>query len=139
MTDRELLRALAAAFDRQDPVPGAVRRAAERAGGLVAAAAGWDALAFVAGDHVRGAGDLLGFADRKCRVDVQVDTDVDGLVRLTGLAEGGVVLVRWPDGERRVDVDDVGRFTAAGLPRGPLCVVVRRPGEPDAVGPWFVG
>ncbi|HEY1573841.1 MAG TPA: hypothetical protein VGG05_21035 [Pseudonocardiaceae bacterium] len=139
MTDQELLRALAAAFDRQDPVPSAVRRDAERAGALVAAAAGWDALAFVAGDHVRGAGDLLGFADQRCRVDVQVDAHSDGSVRLTGLAEGGAVVVRWPDGERTVEVDDVGRFTVGGLPRGPLCVVVRRPGEPDAVGPWFVG
>lgn len=136
MTDQELLRALAAAFDREDPVPSAVRRAAERAGGL--AARGWHELAFVTGDHVRGAGDLLGFADQRCRVDVQVDVDLDS-VRLTGLASGGAVVVRWPDGERPVEVDDVGRFTVDGLPRGPLCVVVRRPGEPDAVGPWFVG
>lgn len=136
MTDQELLRALAAAFDRRDPVPPAVRRDAERAGGLVAR--GWTELASVAGDPVRGAGDLLGFADRRCRVDVQVEVDADS-VRLTGLASGGAVVVRWPDGERLVDVDDVGRFAVAGLPRGPLCVVVRRPGEPDAVGPWFVG
>jgi hypothetical protein len=138
VTERELLRALAAAFERRDPVPGAVRAAAERAGDLVAAAAGWDALALVAGERMRGAGDLLGFADRRGRVDVQVDVDADA-VRLTGLADGGAVFVRWPGGERAVDVDDVGRFTVDGLPRGPLCVVVRRPGEPDAVGPWFVG
>lgn len=136
VTERELLRALAPAFDRRDPVPGRVRADAERAGDLVAA--GWDALALVAGERVRGAGDLLGFADRRCRVDVQVDADGD-TVRLTGLAEGGAVFVRWPGGERPVDVDDVGRFTVAGLPRGPLCVVVRRRGEPDAAGPWFVG
>ena len=138
VTERELLRALAAAFDRRDPVPGPVRAAAEQAGDLVTDAAGWDVLALVAGERVRGAGDLLGFADRRCRVDVQVDTEGD-TVRLAGLADGGAVFVRWPGGERPVDVDDVGRFTVAGLPRGPLCVVVRRPGEPDAVGPWFVG
>jgi hypothetical protein len=138
VTEPELLRAVAAAFGRRDPVPGPVRAAAQRAGDLVAAAARWDALALVAGERVRGAGDLIGFADRRCRVDVQVDAE-GADVRLTGLADGGAVFVRWPGGERVVDVDDVGRFTVAGLPRGPLCVGVRRPGQPDAVGPWFVG
>jgi hypothetical protein len=139
VTEQELLRALAAAFDRRDPVPGAVAADAERAGNLVADASGWAALALVAGDRVRGADDLVGFADRRCRVDVQVE-DVGGAVRLTGLVETeGAVFVRWPGGQRPVDVDDVGRFTVAGLPRGPLCFVVRRSGEPDAVGPWFVG
>jgi len=130
----ELLNRLAAAFERHDPVPPEVTEAAVAAGRLAGPARSWTSLALVGVDGMRGDG-LLGFADRACRVDVEVTSG-----RLTGLRRGaGDVWVRWPGGERRAVLDDVGRFTVDGLPAGPLCVVVRRAGHADAVGPWFVG
>jgi hypothetical protein len=138
MTEEDVMRRVAAAFGSADPVPDTVSTAAERAGRSVGVAAGWTSLALVAGgDDMRGDGDLLGFARRGHRIDVQVETTDS--VRLMGLASGGAVWVRWPDGERQAVVDDIGRFTVTGLPRGPLCLVLRRTGRPDAVGPWFVG
>lgn len=136
MNDRGLLGRLAGVFERHDPVPADVVAAAELAGRLVRPARSWTALALVDGTAgVRGDAGMIGFADRWGRVDVEVRTG-----RLTGLCRGpGAVWVRWPGGERAVDVDDLGRFTVTGLPAGPLSVVVRRAGSPDAVGPWFVG
>lgn len=130
MNDRNLLGRLAVLFDRHDPVPDAVIADAEGAFGhhdrrllaLVGGAAG-----------MRGDTAVLGFAGHGCRVDVTVEDDGEA-VRLTGLAEGGAVRVRWPGGERAVAVDDVGRFSVTGLPPGPLSVVVR-----GVAGPWFVG
>jgi hypothetical protein len=138
MSESDLLRELMATFDSFDPVPADVSAAALRAGELAVGAKSCTPLVFVAGDGVRGPGDLLGFAGQGCRVDVQIDVAGDG-VRLTGVAVGGGMAIRWPGGEVSVDVDAVGRFTVAELPRGPLCVVLRRPGRRDAVGPWFVG
>ncbi len=138
MTELDLLRRLAAAFDRVDPLPDGISTAAERAGQLVGPATTWTPLALVAGgEGMRGDVALLGFARLRHRVDVQIECS--DTVRLTGLASGGEVWVRWPDGERQAPVDDIGRFTLTGLPRGPLCIVLRLPGRPDAVGPWFVG
>lgn len=131
MNDRNLLGRLAVLFDRHDPVPDAVTSAAESAFGH-----GGDqrVLALVGGaGGLRGDTAVLGFAGHGCRVDVTVEEDGE-VVRLTGLAEGGPVRVRWPGGERAVAVDDVGRFSVTGLPPGPLSVVVR-----DVAGPWFVG
>jgi hypothetical protein len=139
-----LLHELAAMFDQFDPVPTAICAAAERAGSLVGPARSWSALALVADGsttQVRGVGGpLLGFAGPAGRVDVEIDGS-DAGVRLTGLVSGlvGTAWVRWPGGEVRADVDDVGRFVVVGLPAGPLSVVVRRAGAADSVGPWFVG
>jgi hypothetical protein len=135
VNDRGLLAGLAGAFERHDPVPSEVVAAAEGAGRLVGPARSWTALALVDGPTGLRGGGAIGFADRWGRVDVDVEPG-----RLTGLRRGpGAVWVRWPAGERAVVVDDVGRFAVTGLPAGPLCVVLRRPGAPDAVGPWFVG
>jgi hypothetical protein len=136
-----LLRRLAVVFERLDPVPVGIEVAAERAGLLAGAARSWAALAVVADgsvEHVRGdgGGRLLAFAGVAGRVDVYIDTGV----QLTGLVTGvvGAVFVRWPDGEVRVVVDEFGRFVVAGLPAGPLSLVVRADGT-ESVGPWFVG
>jgi hypothetical protein len=137
VNDPVLLQGLAAEFERHDPVPAAVQKAAERAGSLVPQAKSWTALSLVAGDGVRGDVGLLGFASRTARVDLEIESD--RTVRLTGLATQGEVWVRWPGGERRAVVEDIGRFTVDGLPPGPLSIVVRTPGRPDAAGPWFVG
>lgn len=134
MNEWELLRT---AFDTYDPVPDAVRAAAERAGELVRRASGWTALPLVVAG-MRGER-MLRFAGRAGRVDVEVESD--RTVRLTGVATGvtGSVWVRWPGGERAAAVEADGRFTVAGLPPGPLGIALRRPGRADAVGPWFVG
>jgi hypothetical protein len=137
VNDPVLLRELAAEFERHDPVPTQVRVAAEWAGSLVPQAKSWSTLKLVTGAGLRGDG-LLGFAGPAGRVDLEIESG-DGTVTLSGLATRGDVWVRWPGGERHAVVDDVGRFTVVGLPAGPLSVVVRRQGEPDAVGPWFVG
>jgi hypothetical protein len=147
LDDPALLDRLAALFDQHDPVPAGVAAMAEHAGRWVWRARSWSELPLVAdgeSGRVRGGGQLLGFASAAGRVDVEVSEDGPGSVRLTGLFSGssvssGSVWVRWPTGERRLDVDELGRFTQNGLPAGPLSVVVRRPGEPDAAGPWFVG
>lgn len=135
MNDAELLGRLAAVFDRFDPVPAGIGRAAISAGRLAGSAP--SALALVADGTpgaVRGGGRLLGFAGAGGRVDVQVDVEDTGVV-LTGLVTAaGRLLVRWPDGSRPVDVDPWGRFTVSGLPAGPLSLVLD-----GAVGPWFVG
>jgi hypothetical protein len=130
----ELLSRLAAEFALHDPVPSDVTAAACAAGRLVGPARSWTSLALAEEPGLRGGG-VLGFADQVGRVDVEVTGG-----RLTGLLRGpGEVWVRWPGGERQAVVDDVGRFMVDGLTAGPLCVVVRRAGAADAVGPWFVG
>jgi hypothetical protein len=134
VNDPVLLSGLAAEFERYDPVPAVVRAAAERAGSIVPQAKSWTVLPLVAAGGVRGDAGLV----RLAGVDLEIE-HVDGSVRLTGVADRGEVWVRWPDGEHRAAVDDIGRFTVDGLPAGPLSVVVRVPGQPDAAGPWFVG
>jgi hypothetical protein len=69
------------------------------------------------------------------------------VVRLVGVVSAAgrppALLVRWPAGPELAEtaalVDEVGRFSVRGLPAGPLGLVLRRTGEPDAVSPWFVG
>jgi hypothetical protein len=143
--DMSLLGRLAALFERHDPMPAGIEEAADLAGQWIGRAWSWSPLALVAGGgagRVRseGGGPLLGFAGPAGRVDVEIGGDQDG-VRLTGLFQGsdGAVWVRWPAGERQVEVDGFGRFTTGELPAGPLSIVVRRAGQPDAAGPWFVG
>lgn len=125
----DMMRRLAAAFEQTDPVPVAVRAAACRAGRLV----GPGPLLALVTEGVRGPGDVLGFARPGVRVDIQVEAGET--VALTGVTTSGRVVVRWPGGQRRTEVDELGRFTVTGLPRGPLSVLL---GEPDAAGPWFV-
>ena len=139
MNDVALLARLAGVFGRFDPVPVDVGVAAVGAGRLAGHVAA--ALVLVADGlpGARGGGRLLGFAGGGGRVELEIESD-GSAVELTGVASGvGELWVRWPGGERIVDVDPWGRFTAVGLPAGPLSVAVRGVGAPDAVGPWFVG
>jgi hypothetical protein len=139
MNDAELLGRLADMFELFDPVPAGIGRAAVQAGSLTGPVT---ALALVADGlpgAVRGGGRLLGFAGPGGRVDVEVD-GAGGTVELTGIiAAAGELWARWPGGARCVDVDAWGRFTVSGLPAGPLSLLLRADGMPDAVGPWFVG
>jgi hypothetical protein len=140
MNDAELLGRLADIFERFDPVPTGIGRAAVLAGRL--AGSPHTALALVADGvpgAVRGGGRLLGFAGPGGRVDVQVDVDDAGVVLTGQIIAAGALWVRWPDGSAPVDVDPWGRFTVSGLPAGPLSLVLRATGQHDAVGPWFVG
>ncbi|HEX4720887.1 MAG TPA: hypothetical protein VH333_00125 [Pseudonocardiaceae bacterium] len=136
MNDSELLARLADVLDRFDPVPAEVEMAATGAGRLAGRVASTLALVADGLPGARGGGRLLGFAGDGRRVELEIESD-GSVVELTGVASGVAELrVRWPGGERVVDVDSWGRFTVAGLPAGPLSMVVR---APDAVGPWFVG
>ncbi|HVV23820.1 MAG TPA: hypothetical protein VHF06_30580 [Pseudonocardiaceae bacterium] len=130
MTEWDLVRA---AFDRYDPVPADVRRAAERAAAFVGPRA-----ALAAVDGMRGE-QVLRFAGAAGRVVVEIECS--DTVRLVGFAlgVGGALWVRWPAGERPIAVDALGEFRVDGLPPGPLSIAVRRHGLPDAVSPWFVG
>lgn len=131
MTD--LLAGLASAFAVADPVPAAVRLAAERArsGGRID---GRVLPELRGGPVMRGMAGVLDFGGLIVRTG-----RADGTVWLSGLVTGPVDALRahWPDGEISVAVDDIGGFRAAGLPTGPVCLAVRRPGEPPAVTPWF--
>lgn len=139
MNDAELLRRLAVMFEKFDPVPPDIDATAMRAGQLAGHPS--TALALVADGlpGTRGDGRLLGFAGNGGRIELEIDSD--GLtVELTGVASTvGELWVRWPSGNRHVDVDTWGRFSVVGLPTGPLSLTVRADGAPDAVGPWFVG
>ncbi|HEX3792616.1 MAG TPA: hypothetical protein VHW44_32445 [Pseudonocardiaceae bacterium] len=138
MTDPALLSELASVFDQMDPVPVTVLAAAEvarrarpaRPVRLLAQLRGTPA--------VRGAG-LLTFAGPDDTVALEVAAAGRDTVRVIGVAPSADrLVVRWPTGERWLPVDELGRFAGAGVPRGPLCLVVHRR-DRVALTPWFLG
>jgi hypothetical protein len=133
VNDAELLRQLAEAFEKFDPMPAAIGVAASAAGLLAGHAS--TALVLVA-DGLPGTrgGGRLGFAGDERRIELEIDSD-GVTVNLTGVASGVEELrIRWPTGDRPIDIDTGGRFSVAGLPAGPLSLAIR-----GVVGPWFVG
>jgi hypothetical protein len=82
---------------------------------------------------------LLGFQSGEVRLDVQVDGE--GTSRTVhGLAEPacGEVEVCWPDGSVRAELDRIGWFLVAGVPAGPVRLLLHRADQPSYGTDWFV-
>lgn len=146
---------LAALFDEADPVPDHVLAAALAAPEVVAAWRDLDAgllelLLDTATEAVpvgvRG-GDgprlvTFGTAGRPdgCSVEVEVGVEPAGTLRLVGLVVPtgpNALEVRHANGVVRVPVDELGRFRAAGVPSGPLSLVIHSNGERPAATDWI--
>jgi hypothetical protein len=131
--DEALLDELRGALSASDPVPAAVREAARAAiimgrldGELALLVA--DSAQPVGFDAVRADEDgpeahrFLSFAGAGVQVDLEVTgrgprADVVG--QLTGAA-GPDCVVESVDGARRLELDELGRFVAGAVPRGPV-------------------
>lgn len=77
--------------------------------------------------------------DGGIEVEVEVGVEPSGTLRLVGLVvpTGPASLdVRHPGGSMSVDVDDLGRFRAAGVPAGPLSLVLHLQDDRTAATEW---
>ncbi|HEY3263210.1 MAG TPA: hypothetical protein VGJ95_23550 [Pseudonocardiaceae bacterium] len=158
--DRDpVLDELAAMFDVLDPIPDHVVASAVAVPSIIAAwhdldAGLLDVLADTALQPVpagvrAGAGPsggprlvTFGFtADPEaCSVEVEVGVEPSGTLRLIGLVvpTGPDELeVRHPGGRLRVPVDELGRFRVAGVPSGPLSLVLHGMGERATTTDWI--
>jgi hypothetical protein len=159
----QLLEQLAAVFQQIDPVPEHVMAAAETAAEVVAAwrqldgvgAGGYasllgvvtdTALAQAAGVRAGGGPRLVTFGGtgseegRRRVVEVEVGVEPAGTLRLVGLVVptgSGELEVRSPDDAFRVPIDELGRFRAAGVPAGPLSLVLHYPGKQPIPTDWI--
>jgi len=160
MTEQELsgerdplLDELAAMFDTLDPVPAHVLAAAAAAPSVVAA---WreldagmldvllDTALEPAGVRASGGPRLVTFGSVEgpdaCSIEVEVGVEPSGTLRLIGLVVPGgpgELEVRHPGGAMRVPVDELGRFRAAGVPSGPLSLVLHGSGAPSTTTDWI--
>ena len=141
-----LLPQIATVYDQRDPVPAEALLAAGRAW-LCRPSASTKRLALVrdtalgVGPAVRGGAHALDFATPTMMLTVEIEPNGRNIVRLNGFLDspdGADLVVRWPDGEITVPVDETGGFSATVLPTGPLCIEVRHERE-SAVTPWFLG
>jgi len=152
-----LLDELAALFDRVDPVPAHVMAAAGAAievvtawrdldsidyGGLLDVVTDTALPAELVGVRTDGGPRLVTFgADGGDRcVEVELGVEPAGTLRLVGLVvpTGPDELeVRSPGGAFRVPVDELGRFRAAGVPAGPLSLVLHYPGQQGIPTNWI--
>ncbi len=134
-----LLEELRSVVDRVDPTPEPVLAAAKEAfawrtidAELAELTA--DSLATAGGVRATDGARLLTFHATGVDVDVEVEVEVADTGqtrRLTGQLVppgGATVTVRWGDGSVDVEADDLGRFTAAGIPAGTVSLVVVRQG-----------
>jgi hypothetical protein len=155
--ERVLLARLSELFDRLDPVPREVGRAAEHAADVLRPTTSWRRLHLVRDSAIRpltatmrgpGTRRRLSFGVGRQLVDIELESLVDGTLALTGLlaepsTEPGAgqarVWVRWPTGAGWAVVDEVGRFALDGIPAGPLCLLVARTPTETGLSPWFVG
>lgn len=148
---------IAAMFDRIDPLPNHVFAAAVAAPDVVAAWRDLDAgllevLADTATPALAGAGVRAGGGPRlvtfgsaaddpdSCTVEVEVGVEPAGTLRLVGLVVPtgpGELEVRHPGGALRVQVDELGRFRASGVPSGPLSLVLHGDGERISATDWI--
>jgi hypothetical protein len=75
-----------------------------------------------------------------CSVEVEVGVEPSGTLRLVGLVVPtgpGELEVRHPGGAVRVPVDELGRFRAAGVPPGPLSLVLHGRDERMTTTDWI--
>ncbi|HEX3780948.1 MAG TPA: hypothetical protein VHX38_14895 [Pseudonocardiaceae bacterium] len=148
--EQALLTRLAELFDRLDPVPTEVGRAAEHAVRVLRPTAEVRRLELVRDSAIRpltvamrgpGTRRRMSFGVGRHLVDVELESLADGTLALTGLLadqEAARVWVRWPTGAGWGAVDEVGRFALDAVPAGPLCLLVARGGELGLTS-WFVG
>lgn len=155
--DDPLLDELASLFERVDPVPAHVVAAADAAIEVVAAWRDLDSVDYgglldivtdtalapePAGVRAEGGPRLVTFgadAGERC-VEVEVGVEPAGTLRLVGLVVPtgpGELEVRSPGGAFRVPVDELGRFRAAGVPAGPLSLVLHYPGQQAIPTDWI--
>ena len=148
-----LLDELAAMFEVLDPVPDHVVAAAVAVPSVVAAwrdldAGMLDVLADTALQPVpagiRGGPRLVTFGCGEgpdaCSVEVEVGVEPSGTLRLVGLVVPtgpGELEVRHTGGVTRARVDELGRFRAAGVPSGPLSLVLHGRGELVTSTDWI--
>lgn len=131
----EVLALLGAAAAEADPVPEAVREAARAALGWRTLDADLAALvedsaqdAHLALTGVRGDGPrLLTFEADDTAVVVEVTATGTARRLLGQLVEprSADIEVRHPGGTTTISADELGRFTAAGIPAGPVSIVCR--------------
>jgi hypothetical protein len=159
-TERDpLLDELAMLFEQVDPVPDHVIAAAEAAMDVVAAWRELDTVDYgglleVVTDTafpaqavgVRdGGGPRLvtfgaGSGEQSRYVEVEVGEEPAGTLRLVGIvvpAGPNEIEVRSPRDTLRVSVDELGRFWAAGVPAGPLSLVLHYPGHQAIPTDWI--
>jgi len=150
-----LLDDLAALFAVLDPVPSHVIEAAKAAPEIVSAWSDLDAgfldvladtamQAVPAGVRSGGGARLVTFGAGDgpdgCSVEVEVGVEPSGTLRLVGLVVPtgpGELEVRHPGGTLRVPVDELGRFRAAGVPPGPLSLVLHGIGARATATDWI--
>lgn len=150
-----LLDELAVLFALLDPVPDHVIAAAAAAPEVVAAWADLDAgLIEVLADTALQAAPVgvrsdggprlvtfgVGDGPDECSVEVEVGTEPSGTLRLVGLVVPtgpGELEVRHPGGTFRVPVDELGRFRVAGVPPGPLSLVLHGIGARATATDWI--
>lgn len=137
VAERELLTRIAELFAIVDPVPDAVRRAAEDAAFVLRPTRTWRRLELLRDTMMSARERRLGFGPGG--LDVRIRRLGGDLVAVRGLVERGVsVWVRWPGGAGRSLVDDGGRFDLAEVPAGPVCLAVTGKTAGMALTPWFV-
>ena len=135
-----LLDELAAMFARLDPVPDHVIAAAVAVPEVIAAWRDLDAglLDVLADTALQPAGVRSGGGPRlvtfgsgegpdACSVEVEVGVEPSGTLRLVGLVVPtgpGELEVRHPGGALWASVDELGRFRVAGVPAGPVSLVL---------------
>ena len=149
--ERELLARVAGLFDVLDPVPEAVRRAAEDAAFVLRPTRTWRRLELVRDNVMSARERRLGFGPGG--LDVEVRRSGVGVVAVRGLVEevagtvrggrargrgGAAVWVRWPGGAGRSLVDAGGRFALTEVPAGPVCLAVTGKSAGMALTQWFV-
>jgi hypothetical protein len=154
-----LLDELARLFEQVDPVPEHVIAAAEAAIDVVAAWRELDTIDYggllgVVTDTalpdqavgVRdGGGPRLvtfgaGSGEQARYVEVEVGVEAAGTLRLIGIvvpAGAEEIDVRSPGDTFRVPVDELGRFSAAGVPAGPVSLVLYYPGQRAIPTDWI--
>jgi hypothetical protein len=142
MTERPadpLLSELRSVIESADPIPDAVVAAAKAAFGwatvdaelaeLVAdSARATDRGLVTAGTRDAAAARLITFeaAGRTVEIEVAETGNTRHVVGQLVPMERASITVRWPDGSRVTESDEVGRFSLDGLPAGPISLTVRR-------------
>lgn len=153
VAERELLARIADVFTVLDPLPDAVRQAAEDAALVLRPTRTWRRLELVRDNVMSARERSLGFGPggldvlvrRAGRDAVALRGSVQSCAapaasRVRRLVDRGAaaVWVRWPGGAGRALVGAGGEFDLAEVPSGPVCLAVTGKSAGMALTPWFV-